>query len=88
MTTLEAAAPERLRTVTYELGNLSELNRVSINPAHITHMRLTGTHHHDVRKLEIYLANGMVVGINFDDPSEAEVAFHALEASMHSTVPA
>ena len=69
-------------TVNLDLGNAAELNIVCINPAHITHVRLTGTRNALNRKMEVYLTNGSTLGMNFDDPDQADAVFSQLVATI------
>lgn len=82
----EVSQKSSWRTVNLDLGNLSELNVVAINPAMVTHVRLTGQHHADSRKIEVSLTSGASVGVNFDDPAKAEAAFRELVLAMHRTI--
>ena len=84
--TNEAAQKSSWRTVNLDLGNLSELNVVAINPAMITHVRLTGQHRVDSRKIEVTLTNGSTVGVSFDDSAKAEATFRELVLAMHRTI--
>ena len=88
MSTISNEAPQKSswRTVNVDLGNMSELNVLAINPALITHVRLTGQHRVDSRKIEVYLTSGTSVGVNFDDPAKAEATFRELVLAMHRTI--
>jgi hypothetical protein len=84
--TEEASQKSSWRTVNLDLGNMSELNVVAINPAMITHVRLTGQHHAESRKIEVSLTSGGTVSANFDDAAKAEAVFRELVLAMHRTV--
>jgi hypothetical protein len=73
------------RTVNIDLGNLAEVNLVSINPIHITHIRLTGVARQDSRKMEIHLTSGLNVTVNFDEPDAATAAYTELVATVGQT---
>jgi hypothetical protein len=79
------AQAEPQPTVNLDLGNAAELNMVCVNPAHITHVRLAGTRNAQNRKMEIYLTNGNVLGMSFDDPEQAEAVFGQLVATIRRT---
>ena len=85
MTTTPAPGPAP-RTVNVSLGNVAELNMLAINPAHITHVRLTGAQHGQNRKIEVSLVSGEVVGMNFDDAERAQAVFTDLLRAMHRTI--
>jgi hypothetical protein len=79
---MDAPPDQTNSTVNLDLGNLAELHLVALNPAHVTHVRLTGTHQGTNRKMEIFLVNGGTVGMMFDDPVEAELVFAELCSSI------
>ena len=60
---------------------------VSINAAQITHVKLMGAMSSNSRKLELYLTNGSVVGMSFDDPSHAEGVFATVIDTINRTIP-
>jgi len=81
------AGPPVIRTVNLNLGNAAEQNMVSINAAHITHVRLTGSMSSSSRKMELFLVSGSVVGMNFDDPDYAETVFSDVIETINKTIP-
>ena len=84
---MTASAGPPPSTVNLDLGNAAELNMVCINPTHITHVRLTGTRNALNRKMEVYLTNGSTLGMNFDDPAQADAVFAQLVATLHRALP-
>ena len=60
---------------------------VSINAAHITHVRLTGSISSSSRKMELFLVSGSVVGMNFDDADYAETVFSDVIETINKTIP-
>ncbi len=73
--------------VDFDLGNLADLSRVMVNPTHITHVRLMGKQQGDSRKMEIHLVNGSIVGMNFDDPVQADLAYNELADAICRILP-
>lgn len=65
---------------------MAELHMLAINPAHITHVRLTGTQHGLNRKMEIFLVSGESVTTSFDEPDQAEVVFTEVVRAMHRSI--
>ena len=78
---------EIIRTVNLDLGNAAEINKVVINSAHIAYVRLTGKTSSRQRRMEVNLANGEVMSMNFDEPDHAQHAFEEVIASMNRTIP-
>ena len=76
-----------VRTVNLNLGNAAELNMVSINAAHITHVRLLGSLSSSSRRMELHLVSGGIVGMNFDDPDYAETVFSNVIDTINKTIP-
>jgi poly-gamma-glutamate capsule biosynthesis protein CapA/YwtB (metallophosphatase superfamily) len=81
-----APTPAQSRAVTLDLGNLADQNRVVINPAHITHVRLTGATSASNRKLEVRLVNGDTVAMNFDDPDRADRIFQGFVQAIDRAI--
>ena len=77
--------PPRGRVIGLDLGNLADVHLVAINPAHITHVRLTGTERLESRKLEIYMTSGLSVTMNFDESAEADARFEAVVATVEES---
>jgi hypothetical protein len=75
------------RTVNLDLGNAAEVNMVSINAAHIAYVKLTGSMNSVQRRMEIYLANGSVISMNFDEPEHAEKTFADVIDTINRTIP-
>jgi hypothetical protein len=88
VTTVSNDAPQKSswRTVNLDVGNMSELNVLAINPALVTHVRLSGQHRAESRKLEVYFSSGATVGVNYDEPAKAEAAFRELVLAVHRTI--
>ena len=81
------AEGEVVRTVNLDLGNAAEMSMVSINAAHIAYVKLSGSMNSEQRKMEVHLANGAVIGMNFDDPSHAEKTFAHVIDTINRTIP-
>jgi hypothetical protein len=75
------------RTVNLDLGNAAEVHKVAMNAAHITYVKLTGHMNSVQRRMEIYLANGAVISMNFDEPDHAEKTFAEVIATLNHTIP-
>jgi hypothetical protein len=75
------------RTVNLDLGNAAEANMVSINAAHIAYVKLTGSINSNQRKMEIYIANGAVISMNFEEPDHAEKTFADVIDTINRTIP-
>ena|GEM_PF-2620932 len=75
------------RTVNLDLGNAADLNMTVINAAHIAIVKLTGSHNSLHRRMEISLANGAVVTMNFNDPDHAERVFAQVVDTINRTIP-
>jgi hypothetical protein len=78
---------ETIRTVNLDLGNAAEVNKVVINAAQIAFVRLTGKTSSRQRRMEVTLANGEVISMNFDEPEHAQYAFEEVVAAMNRTIP-
>jgi len=83
---METPSP-KARVIGLDLGNLADVNYVAINPAHITHVRLSGTERLESRKLEIYLVSGVTVTMNFDESAKADAKFDELAAAIEYSRP-
>ncbi|HEY2813801.1 MAG TPA: hypothetical protein VGJ03_10095 [Acidimicrobiales bacterium] len=75
------------RTVNLNLGNAAELNMVVINAAHIAYVKLTGSMNSGQRRMEINLANGGVISMNFDEHDHAERVFAQVIDTINRTIP-
>jgi hypothetical protein len=75
------------RTVNLDLGNAAEVNMVAINAAHIAYVKLTGAMSSVQRRMEIYLANGAVISMNFEEPDHAERTFADVIDTINRTIP-
>ena len=75
------------RTVNLDLGNAAEVHKVAIHAAHITYVKLTGQMNSVQRRMEIFLGNGAVISMNFDEPSHAEKVFAEVIATINHTIP-
>ena len=75
------------RTVNLDLGNAAETNMVAINAGHIAYVKLTGNMNSNHRKMEIYLANGAVISMNFEEPDHAEKTFADVIDTINRTIP-
>jgi hypothetical protein len=75
------------RTVNLDLGNAAETNMVAINAAHIAYVKLTGSMNSMQRKMEIYIANGAVISMNFEEPDHAEKTFADVIDTINRTIP-
>jgi hypothetical protein len=75
------------RTVNLDLGNAAETNMVAINAAHIAYVKLTGSMNSNQRKMEIYIANGAVISMNFEEPDHAEKTFADVIDTINRTIP-
>ena len=75
------------RTVNLDLGNAAEVNKVAINAAHITYVKLAGQVNSVQRRMEVFLANGAVISMNFDEPDHAEKTFAEVIAILNHTIP-
>jgi hypothetical protein len=73
--------------VNLDLGNAAETNMVAIHAAHIAYVKLTGTMSSVQRKMEIYLANGAVISMNFERTSHAEKTFADVIDTIGRTIP-
>ena len=78
---------ETIRTVNLDLGNAAEVNKVVINASHIAYVRLSGKTSSRQRRMEVNLANGEVLSMNFDEPEHAQHTFEEVVASMNRTIP-
>ena len=75
------------RTVNLDLGNADEVNMVAINAGHIAYVKLTGSMNSMQRRMEIYLANGAVISMNFEEPDHAEKTFADVIDTINHTIP-
>jgi hypothetical protein len=75
------------RTVNLDLGNAAETNMVAINAAHIAYVKLTGSMNSLQRKMEIYIANGAVISMSFEEPDHAEKTFADVIDTINRTIP-
>jgi hypothetical protein len=75
------------RTVNLNLGNAAEINMVVINAAHIAFVKLTGSMNSGQRRMEINLANGSVVSMNFEEHDQAERVFAQVMDIINRTIP-
>lgn len=75
------------RTVNLDLGNAAEVNMAAINAAHIAYVKLTGSMNSLQRRMEIYLANGAVISMNFEEPDHAEKTFALVIDTINRTIP-
>jgi hypothetical protein len=75
------------RTVNLDLGNAAETNMVAINAGHIAYVKLTGSMNSVQRKMEIYMANGAVISMNFEEPDHAEKTFTDVINTINRTIP-
>jgi hypothetical protein len=75
------------RTVNLDLGNAAEVNMVAINAAHIAYVKLTGAMSSVQRRMEIHLANGAVISMNFEEPDHAERTFADVIDTINRTIP-
>jgi hypothetical protein len=75
------------RTVNLNLGNAAEVNMVAINAAHIAYVKLTGSVNSIQRRMEIHLANGAVISMNFEEPDHAERTFADVIDTINRTIP-
>jgi hypothetical protein len=75
------------RTDNLDLGNAAETNMVAINAAHIAYVKLTGSMNSNQRKMEIYIANGAVISMNFEEPDHAEKTFADVIDTINRTIP-
>ena len=78
---------QEIRTVNLDLGNAAEVNKVVINAAQIAYVKLIGKTSSRQRRMEVTLANGEVVSMNFDEPEHAQDTFEEVVASMNRTIP-
>ena len=78
---------ETMRTVNLDLGNAAEVNKVVINAAQIAYVKLTGKTNSRQRRMEVYLANGEVISMSFDEADHAQDTFEQVVASMNRTIP-
>ena len=78
---------DEIRTVNLNLGNAAEANMVAINAAHIAYVKLTGSLSSMSRKMEVHMASGAVIGMNFDDPDHAESVFAEVMDTINKTIP-
>jgi hypothetical protein len=78
---------ETTRTVNLNLGNAAEINMVAINAAHIVSAKLTGAMNSGQRRMELQLANGSVISMNFDEPDHAERTFAEVIDTINRTIP-
>jgi hypothetical protein len=81
------AGDKMTRTVNLDLGNAAETNMVAINAAHIAYVKLTGTMSSVQRKMEIHLANGAVISMNFEESDHAEKTFGEVVDTINRTIP-
>ena len=75
------------RTVNLDLGNAAEAHVVAINAAHIAYVKLTGSVNSLQRKMEIFLANGAVISMNFEESDHAEKTFEEVVDTINRTIP-
>jgi hypothetical protein len=75
------------KTVNLDLGNAAEQNMVAINAAHIAYVKLVGSMNSMQRKMEIYIANGAVISMNFEEPDHAEKTFADVIDTINRTIP-
>lgn len=75
------------RTVNLDLGNAAEINMVAINAGHIAYVKLTGSMNSNQRRMEIYMANGAVIAMNFEEPDHAEKTFSDVINTINRTIP-
>lgn len=78
---------EIIRTVNLDLGNAAEVHKVVINAAHISYVKLTGPTSSRQRRMEVNLANGEVISMNFQEPEHAQETFEEVVATMNRTIP-
>ncbi|HEV3227466.1 MAG TPA: hypothetical protein VGZ52_11550 [Acidimicrobiales bacterium] len=78
---------ESARTVNLDLGNAAEVNMVAINATHIAFVKLLGSMSSTQRRMEVHLANGSVIAMNFDEVAHAEATFHDVIDSLNHTIP-
>ena len=81
------AGEQVTRTVNLDLGNAAETNMVAINAAHIAYVKLTGSMSSVQRKMEIYLANGAVISMHFEESDHAETTFAEVVDTINRTIP-
>jgi hypothetical protein len=75
------------RTVNLDLGNAAETHMVAINAGHIAYVKLTGSMNSMQRKMEIHLANGAVISMNFEESDHAEKTFGDVVDTINRTIP-
>ena len=75
------------RTVNLDLGNAAEVNMVAINAAHIAYVKLSGSVNSVQRRMEIYIANGAVISMSFQEPDHAEKTFADVIDTINRTIP-
>jgi hypothetical protein len=75
------------RTLNLDLGNAAEVSKVVINASHITYVKLTGQVNSMNRRMEVYLANGAVISMSFDEPDHAEKTFTEVIDTLNHTIP-
>lgn len=80
-------AAGNVRTVNLNLGNAAEQNMVVINATHIAYVKLTGSLNSMQRRMEVFMANGAVVAMNFEDPEHAEQTFAEVIDTINRTIP-
>ena len=78
---------DEIRTVNLNLGNAAEANMVAINASHIGFVKLMGSMSSLNRKMEVHMASGAVIGMNFDDPDHAEQVFAQVVETLNKTIP-
>ena len=75
------------RTVNLDLGNAAETNMVAINASHIAYVKLTGNMSSLQRRMEVHLANGAVISMNFQEADHAEKTFADVVDIINRTIP-
>jgi hypothetical protein len=84
---MSVSEADEFRTVNLDLGNAAEVNKVVINAASIAYVRFSGKASSRQRRMEINLANGEVISMNFEEPEHAQHIFGEVVASMNRTIP-
>ena len=82
-----ATENDRTKTVNLNLGNAAEQNMVVINASYIAYVKLTGSLNSTQRRMEVSLANGAVISMNFDEPDHAEQTFAEVIETINRTIP-
>jgi hypothetical protein len=82
-----ASNDQQARTVNLNLGNAAEQNMVVINASYIAYVKLSGSLNSMQRRMEVFLANGAVISMNFDEPDHAEQSFAEVIETINRTIP-